>query len=83
MAALALAAAAAAASIGVGLLLHPWSAVSSNTALVTLDFVSTEDGWATTTAISGAAVPVLLQTTDGGVTWTAVTPEVAGSPATS
>ena len=45
-----------------------WTAVSSSTALATVDFVNAKDGWSTTTAASGAAVPALLQTTDGGRT---------------
>jgi photosystem II stability/assembly factor-like uncharacterized protein len=60
-----------------------WTAISSDPALATLDFVNADDGWATTTAASGAAVPALLQTTDGGRTWTAESPEVSGSPASS
>ena len=57
--------------------------VDGGTAPATFDFVNADDGWATTTAPSGAAVPVLLQTTDGGVTWTPFPPQVTGSPASS
>ncbi len=60
-----------------------WTAISSDTALATPDFVNAGDGWATTTAGSGATVPALLQTTDGGRTWTAVNLEIGGSPASS
>jgi photosystem II stability/assembly factor-like uncharacterized protein len=60
-----------------------WTAVSSDTALVTLDFLNADDGWATTTAAYGDPVPALLETTDGGRTWTAVSPEVTGSMASS
>jgi photosystem II stability/assembly factor-like uncharacterized protein len=60
-----------------------WTAISSDTAPVTLDFVNADDGWATTTAAYGDAVPALLQTTDGGRTWTAVSPEITGSAASS
>jgi photosystem II stability/assembly factor-like uncharacterized protein len=45
--------------------------------------VNADDGWATTTAAYGDAVPALLQTTDGGRTWTAVSPEITGSAASS
>jgi photosystem II stability/assembly factor-like uncharacterized protein len=60
-----------------------WTAISSDTALLFPDFVNADDGWATTTAGSGAAVPALLQTTNGGRTWTAVSPEFTGSAPSS
>jgi len=55
-----------------------WAAVSGDTELTGVDFANLEDGWATTTAPNGAAGPPLLETTDGGSTWTARIPEVSG-----
>jgi photosystem II stability/assembly factor-like uncharacterized protein len=60
-----------------------WTAISTDAVLAGLDFVNADDGWATTTAASGAAVPALLQTTDCGATWTAVTPEITGTTSPS
>jgi photosystem II stability/assembly factor-like uncharacterized protein len=63
-----------------------WEPVSGDAALSTLDFVDAEDGWAITTADTGeaapgSAVPALLQTTDGGATWTAVSVGMSAPPA--
>ena len=47
---------------------------------LSIDFVTTRIGWAfTTTPIGTAGRQGLLQTTDGGHTWTAITPTVSGA----